>query len=73
MPFGKEYGASRQFEREINLKENLNFELTEYLLQSDYFQLGETELTLILNLSLPSSSFLPSFTHILEAEEFVGF
>lgn len=76
-PFGKKYGAGRPFEKVINLQENLNFELTEYLLKRDYLKPEETALTLILNLS-PPSSLLPSFPPILESglgthEEIVEF
>ena len=61
----------------INLQENLNFELTEHLLKRDYFKPEEMGLTLILNLSLPSS-LLPPFPPILESglgthEEIVEF
>ena len=76
-PFGKKYGAGRPFEKVINLQENLNFELTEHLLKRDYFKPEEMGLTLILNLSLPSS-LLPPFPPILESglgthEEIVEF
>lgn len=76
-PFGKKHGAGRPFEKVINLQENLNFELTEHLLKRDYFKPEEMGLTLILNLSLPSSLLLP-FPPILESglgthEEIVEF
>lgn len=45
-----------------DLKGNLNFESMGYLLKQYYLKLEETELTLILKLSLPSSSLLPSPT-----------
>ena len=59
-PFPKKYGAGRRLENRSSPKGNSNFELMEYLLKQYYLKLEEIELNFILNLILPSSSFLPS-------------